>query len=141
MNFILDILSQVIKIIKKILPYIALALVLYFTFGVGGAFFSVAALSTTITLTGYGWAALAIGASFLLAPTETTAMVTRVATAIADTAAKVIAIAADALIKVAGAVAGSFFSSPIGFAVMGLGAYFLLSGHSKKDEDHQRGTA
>lgn len=133
-------LSSLIKkiwaVIKKVLPYILLALAVYFM---------VMPLGTTISM---AWAGipglasistqtamlLAAGAALIFAPEETVELVGKVADTIGDAAGAVI----EAGIDVAGDVLGSLFSSPIVLIGLAVGAY-LLFGRDRKEDERDRG--
>lgn len=132
LSFIGDIFTKIWRWIKKILPYLLLALALCVAF---------MASPLTIPLLGLvippGWASAAIiaGVSYLLAPEETAALVSPAVKAIGNSAAEVIA--------AAGTVAGaglsalsdaSGLSTLIMWGALGVLAYLLLTADRKEEE-------
>lgn len=122
-NWIGDLFSKIWKLFKKILPYIMIALAVFFTFG--GSF-----LLLGMELTGYAAAIAAMGISFLVAPEETVDVASGVAEAVGTAAGAVVAAG------VGGLASGLFNgeSSWLLIAAIAAGAFFLLS-RNKEDYD------
>lgn len=117
-NWIGDLFSKIWGLLKKILPYIMIALAVFFTFGGSLTLFG-------MVLEGYAAAIAAMGLSFLVAPDETIDVVTDVASAVGTAAGAVVS-------GVAGGVASGLFGddgSWLLVAAIVVGAYFLLSGN------------
>lgn len=116
-----DLFTKIWKLFKKILPYIMIALAVFFTFG--GSL-----VLLGMVLEGYAAAIAAMGLSFLVAPEETVDVTTDVAEAVGKAAGSVVAAGVGGLAS--GLFSGE--SSWLLFAAIAVGAYFLLS---RKDED------
>lgn len=118
-----DLFTKIWKLFKKILPYIMIALAVYFTFG--GSL-----VLLGMTLEGYAAAIAAMGLSFLVAPEETVDVTTDVAEAVGTAAGAVVAAGVGGLAS--GLFGGE--SSWLLIAAIAVGAYFLLSG-KERDTD------
>lgn len=116
-----DLFTKIWKLFKKILPYIMIALAVFFTFG--GSF-----ILLGMVLEGYAAAIAAMGLSFLVAPEETVDVATDVAEAVGEAAGAVVAAGVGGLAS--GLFGGE--SSWLLIAAIAVGAYFLLS---RKDDD------
>lgn len=117
--------TKIWKSFKKILPYLMIAAALYVGF-VGALPLTYLGIATSIPA---GWmsALFLAGTSYLLAPEETTALVSRAVTAIGDSATA----AAAAIGTAAGSLASGFFSSSglttaLVIGGVGLAAYLVL---------------
>lgn len=118
-----DLFTKIWRLFKKILPYIMIALAVYFTFG--GSF-----VLLGMELKGYAAVVAAMGLSFLVAPEETVDTVSGVAGSIGTAAGAIVAAGV-------GGVASGLFggeNSWLVFAAVAVGAYLLLSGGRKSDE-------
>lgn len=119
-SWIGDLFSKIWGLLKKILPYIMIALAVFFTFGGSLVLFG-------MVLEGYAAAIAAMGLSFLVAPDETIDTVTDVATDIGKAVGAVVSGAA-------GGVASGLFGddgSWLLIAAIAIGAYLLLSGRER----------
>lgn len=118
-----DLFTKLFDMIKKILPYILVALAIWFSLGLGIPALGIAG----------GWtsALLALGASFVLAPDETAAILSSAASAMGD----VLSTVATKVGSAAGDLTSSFASSSGIFtlALVGLGMYLLLSSDDKDE--------
>lgn len=85
LKWLFDLLARLWKLIKKVLPYILLAMAIYLV-AVGPIVFAAVGLELTGTAAALGLA----GASFLIAPGETAAAVSKAAEGIGDIAATVV---------------------------------------------------
>lgn len=126
-DFIGKIFESILSVIKKLLPYILIAAAAFFTFGGSMVLWG-------MTLSGGSAAALALGASFLLAPDETVALVDRTAHAIGDASVAVI----DAAVPVVSAIGTGLFSvltsNPLFWGAVAFFGYKYLT----KDDDKQQ---
>lgn len=124
-NEIRAVIDDIIAKIKEILPYLILIAALYV--GFGGVIWG---------LTGWGAAALFIGASYLVLPDETAAMMTEVAAAVGEVVEDVATAVAPIVDAVGGAistVASSVFGA-LGPWLIGGGLIYLYM-TSDKDKD------
>lgn len=116
-SWIGDLFTKLFDMIKKILPYILIALAIWFSLGLGIPALGIAG----------GWtsAALALGASFVVAPDETGALLSSAASAMGD----VLSTVATGVGSAAGDLTSSFATSSglLTLALFGFGAYLLLS--------------
>lgn len=123
-SWIGDLFSKIWGLFKKILPYIMIALAVFFTFGGSLTLFG-------MVLEGYAAAIAAMGLSFLVAPDATIDVVSGVA--------KDIGTAAGAIVSgAAGGIASGLFGddgSWLLVAAFAVGAYLLLS---RKEDDSTR---
>lgn len=122
-DWIGDLFTKIWKIFKQILPYIMIALAVYFTFGG-----SLKLLG--MVLEGYEAAIACMGISFLVAPEETIDTVTDVAEAIGTAAGAVVS-------GVAGGVAAGLFGGDntwMLIAAIAVGTYFLISGDANAND-------
>jgi hypothetical protein len=137
MSFLKKIFSWLGKLFKKLiklvklLPFILLALAVYLAFMTGGLSF----LGMTIPA-GYASAAIAVGASFLLAPEETKALVDKATNAIGGAAKNI----ASNVGAVAGSIASGFLESPLGLGLLAFGAWFFFIKDDKPKEEPARVT-
>lgn len=116
-------LKKIWKAIKKILPFILLAVATWLALGLP---FAIEALGISIAATSAN-ALLVAGASFLFAPQETGDVIGEALDSVGDTAGDVISTVTDVVSDGATAV----LSSPIGLIGIGLLLYFLFF----KDDD------
>lgn len=123
-SWIGDLFTKIWKLIKRVLPYIMIALAAYFTFG--GSY-----ILLGMTLEGYAAAVACIGVSFLAAPEETTDVVGGLAEDIGGAAGTIVAGGVGGLLS--GLTSDSSFLWIVAIAV---GAYFLLK---RKDESQEIG--
>lgn len=128
-----DLFTKLWDLMKKILPYVLLALAVWFSLGLG---------IPALGIVG-GWEAslLALGASFVLAPDETSALLSSGVTAMGD----VLTTAGTAVGDALGATASSLFtSSGLIWVALGVGAYFIWKGskdtarNEEKSQSRQR---
>lgn len=115
-NWIGDLFSKIWGLLKKILPYVMIALAVFFTFGGSLTLFG-------MVLEGYAAAIAAMGLSFLVAPDETIDVLTDVASDVSTAAGAVVS-------GVVGGVASGLFgdnNSWLLVAAIAVGAYLLLS--------------
>lgn len=131
-SWISDLFESIWGFIKRALPYILMAIATYFSFGALAPVFMAGTLAAEV---GWAGAALALGASYLLAPDETVSVVNGGIDAVGDSLSE--------LGQVAGSVAsdtlGSFFSSGFGlWAIIGVGAYLILT---RGNDDEERPTS
>lgn len=120
-----DLFTKIWRLFKKILPYIMIALAVFFTFGG-----SLPLLG--MVLEGYAAAVACIGISFLVAPEESIDVATNVSTAIGTAASAVVS-------GVAGGLAAGLFGgegSWVLIAAIAVGAYFLLSGEKDSRDNY-----
>lgn len=115
--------KKIWEAIKKILPYILLAIAIYLS--LGGA---LTIPFTSTVLQGTFHAMMVAGASFLLAPEETAELVSNAAHAIGDAASVVV----SETVGVVTTGVGALLTSPVGIAVMALGLWWLF-GRDKKE--------
>lgn len=121
-----DLFTKLWSLVKKILPYVMLALAIYFTFG--GSL-----VLLGMTLSGYGAAIAAVGISFLVAPEETVDVATGVAEDVGTAAGSII-----------GAAAGGLSSSLFGgngvlvAIAVAVGVWWLLSGDEPEKLNQER---
>lgn len=111
-----DLFTKIWRLFKKILPYIMIALAVFFTFGG-----SLTLLG--MVLEGYAAAVACIGISFLVAPEESVDVVTDVSAAIGTAAGAIVS-------GVAGGLAAGLFGNGGSWVLIGaiaVGAYFLLN--------------
>lgn len=124
-SWIGDLFTKLFSMMKKILPYILIALAIWFSLGLGIPALGIAG----------GWtsALLALGTSFVLAPDESAAVLSSAASAMGD----VLSTVATEVGSAAGDLTFSFVSSSGIFtlALVGLGMYLLLS---SDDEDEPK---
>lgn len=129
-DFIGNLFNKILETIKRVLPYILLAAAVYWGFG-GTAF-----LSTIFgpTMTGGAAAAIAVGASFLLAPEETVALIDRTAQAVGQAATAIVEAAVPVLQAVGDGLWSVLSSSPIFWALAGYLGYkvFLADDNKRK---------
>lgn len=118
-----DLFTKIWKIFKKVLPYIMIALAVFFTFG--GSI-----ILMGMVLEGYAAVIAAMGLSFLVAPEETTDVVTGVTESVSNAAGAIVAAGVGGLAS--GLFGGE--SSWLLIAAVAAGAYFLLSGREKDEE-------
>lgn len=123
-SFIGDLFSKIFNAIKKILPYILLAVAAFYSMGGSFAFLTELGIGPGITTALY-----AAGTSFLFAPEETAAVVGTAVSALGNVASKVVT-AATGVLGTGITALGSTLLLPI---ALGLGAYWLFT--RKKDED------
>lgn len=112
-----DLFGKIWGLFKKILPYLLTALAIWFSLGLG---------IPALGLVG-GWEAalLALGASFVLAPDETAALLSAGTEAMGD----VLTTAGTAIGDAVGATGSALVSSSgLLWIVLGIGVYFLLKG-------------
>lgn len=120
-----DFFNSILSVIKQVLPYVLLGCAVWLAFS--GLPISLGALGS---IPAGASAALAMaGASFLFAPEETAAILTNAASAIGDVASVIVSEATSLV----GTAVGGLFSSPAMLALLGFGAFYLLSGRSKQD--------
>lgn len=125
-EFITSLFNKVFSAIKKLLPYILLALAIWLSLG-----FAFTIPFTTFTIAaGYASALLVAGASFLFAPSETAEIVSKVATHVGDAVGSIVAAGVDVVTTGLGAM----LTSPVGLLALGVGLYFLF-GRSEKERD------
>lgn len=117
LNWLKKLFSSIIKLIKKILPVILLALALWVAFV---APFTIPLLG--VTLTGTAGALFLAGTSFLLLPEESADVVEDAARGLGRAATSVVTAAAG----VASAGIGALLTSPAGLALIGFGLWYLL---------------
>lgn len=123
-DWIGDLFSKIWGLLKKILPYVMIALAVFFTFGGSLTLFG-------MVLEGYAAAIAAMGISLLVAPDETIDVVTDVANDVGKAAGAIVS-------GVAGGVASGLFGdngSWLLIAAVAVGAYLLFSG---KESDNTR---
>lgn len=128
-SWISDLFESIWGFIKRALPYVLTAIALYFSMGALAPTF-MTGLGLTSAVTG-GWAAaaLALGASFVLAPEETAALYSGAVDSVGTVLSEVGQVAGDVI----SSTVGSFFSSGIGlWLLLGAGAYLLLSQDKKQ---------
>lgn len=121
-NWIGDLFTKIWKLFKKILPYIMIALAVFFTFG--GSI-----ILMGMVIEGYAAAIVAMGISFLVAPEETIDVTSDVAKAVGTAAGAVVAAGVGGLAS--GVFGGE--NSWLVIAAIAVGAYFLLSGNREND--------
>lgn len=120
-----DLLTSILNVIKRILPYVLLAIAAWYTMG-----------GTLTFLTELGIKAGAMtamymaGTSFLFAPDETAAVVVDAVQALGDVAGAVGTEAGNLLND----VTSSLLSGPAGWLMIGIGAYLLFSMLSKNTD-------
>lgn len=119
-NWIGDLFSKIWKLFKKILPYIMIALAVFFTFGGSLTLFG-------MVLEGYAAAVAAMGLSFLVAPEETIDVASDVAGDIGTAAGAIVSAAVGGVASGLSGDNGSWLL----IAVVAVGAYLFLS---RKDE-------
>lgn len=122
-DWIGDLFTKIWKIFKKVLPYIMIALAVFFTFG--GSI-----VLMGMVLEGYAAAIAAMGISFLVAPEETIDVTSDVAKSVGTAAGAVVAAGV-------GGVASGLFAgdnSWLLIAAVAAGAYFLFSGRKEDNE-------
>lgn len=124
-DWIGDLFTKIWKIFKKVLPYIMIALAVFFTFG--GSF-----ILMGMVLEGYAAAIAAMGISFLVAPEETTDVVTGVTESVGNAAGAIVAAGVGGLAS--GLVSGE--GSWLLIAAIAVGAYFLFSGKEEDDTEY-----
>lgn len=116
-SWIGELFTEIWKLFKKILPYIMIALAVFFTFGGSLTLFG-------MVLEGYAAAIAAMGLSFLVAPDETIDTVTGVADSIGEAAGAVIGGVTGGLVS---GLSGGENGVWIAIAIA-VGAWFLLNG-------------
>lgn len=129
-DFLKSVFTKIVGWIRDALPYIALGLAIYF---MAGGSFVFDLLGSTLTFTGVKGALLAVGASFLLAPGETSELVSTAAEAVIDVGTDILVAGVGALTTVAGAALGS----PLLLIGGGLLLLFFLGNDRKKREIDQ----
>jgi len=130
LKWVKKILNSILSFIKKILPYIMIALAIYFSLGLGSGLLA-GVTFFGVPITGSIAAMLAMGVSFLFAPKETAAVIGRVTTALGTVASGILATVGSVA---SGALSG-ILKSPFGLAVIGVGLYVLLAGKKKGERD------
>lgn len=132
MNFIEDIfkgisdlITSILNVVKRILPYVLLAIAAWYTMGGSLAFLTELGIEAG-AMTGLYMA----GTSFLFAPDETAAIVVDSVHALGDVASAVGTEAGNLLND----VTSSLLSGPAGWLIIGVGAYFLFSVLSKNSD-------
>lgn len=128
-SWIGDLFSRIWKLFKKILPYIMIALAVFFTFGGSLVLFG-------MVLEGYAAAVAAMGLSFLVAPDETIDTVSGVAESVGEAAGAVVS-------GVAGGLASGLFGGEwgwLGLVAIGVGAWWLF-GKDDKSTDRLASTS
>lgn len=129
-SWISDLFESIWRFIKRALPYVLMAIAAYFSLGALAPSFMAGLGLASATAGGWAAAALALGASFVLAPEETAALYSGAIDAVGG----VLSEAGQVVGDVVSDTVGSFFSSGIGlWLLVGVGAYFLLSSGKKKD--------
>lgn len=127
-SWISDLFESIWGFIKRALPYVLMAIATYFTLGALAPGFMAGLGLTSAAAGGWAAAALALGASFVLAPEETAALYSGAVDSVGNVLSKVGQVASD----VVSDTVGSFFSSGIGlWILLGAGAYLLLSSDKK----------
>lgn len=114
---LVDFLSKLWEELKPILAIAAIALALYFLGGGALTLFG-------LTFQGTGAAVAALVGAFIIDSETTTEVLTDVAEAVTDVATVI----AEGVGSVVGSTLSGFAKSPAGLALLGLGAYMLLSG-------------
>lgn len=129
-SWISDLFESIWGFIKRALPYVLMAIAVYFSMGALAPSFMAGLGLASATAGGWAAAALALGASFVLAPEETAALYSGGVDAVGDVLSEV----GQVVGNVASDTLESFFSSGVGpWLLVGVGAYFLLSSGKKKD--------
>lgn len=126
-DWIGDLFTKIWKLFKKILPYIMIALAVFFTFGGSLVLFG-------MVLEGYAAAVAAMGLSFLVAPEETIDTVSGVAEGVGEAAGAIVSGAA-------GGLASGLFSGELGWlglVAIGVGAWWLFGSDKQEDDDEKR---
>lgn len=126
-SWIGDLFTKIWKIFKKVLPYIMIALAVFFTFG--GSI-----VLMGMVLEGYAAAIAAMGLSFLVAPEETTDVVTGVTESVSNAAGAIVAAGVGGLAS--GLFGGE--SSWLLIAAVAVGAYFLFSKGGEDEEEYNK---
>lgn len=123
-SWISDLFESIWRFIKQALPYVLMAVALYFSMGALAPTFMAGLGLTSAVAGGWAAAALALGASFVLAPEETAALYSDAVDSVGHVLSEVGQVAGGVISD----TVGSFFSSGIGlWLLLGAGAYFLLS--------------
>jgi len=133
-DWVAGLVSEIVSIFKKILPYVALAFALYFMLASSPLTFTL--LGADMSIGGVMGACLAIGTSFLLAPDETTALATKLVQGAADVAEAVIVAAAGVIGAGVGALANSSGLSTLLIIGGGLWLYMQM----QKSKSHEADT-
>lgn len=129
-SWISDLFESIWSFIKRALPYVLMAIAIYFSIGALAPTFMAGLGLASATAGGWAAAALALGASFVLAPEETAALYSGAVDAVGDVLSEVGQVAGN----VVSDAVGSFFSSDTGlWLLVGVGVYFLLSSDKEKD--------
>lgn len=119
-----ELFTKLWSLMKKILPYVLLALAVWFSLGLG-----IPALGI---VGGWEAALLALGTSFVLAPDETSTLLSAGVAAMGD----VLTTAGTAVGDALGATASSLFtSSGLLWIALGVGAYFIWKNSKDTSED------
>lgn len=136
-DWIGDLFTKIWRLFKKILPYIMIALAVFFTFG--GSL-----VLLGMTLTGYAAAVAAMGISFIVAPDETVDVVTDVAEDVGTAAGAIVSTGI-------GGLASGLFGGENGWLwalLIAGGVYLLIRGNNddsrssgKEDGDAVNGEA
>lgn len=128
-SWISKLLSKLFDLVKKILPIVLLAAAVWLGLGFG---IPVAWLvAGALPLEGAGAALLLAGSSFLVAPGETSEVLSKAVGAVGDVASDV----ASTIVDVASSAAGALLSSPIGIAALVIGGLWLFGGKSDRKEN------
>lgn len=129
-SWISDLFESIWGFVKRALPYICLAIATYFTMGALAPTFMAGLGLTSAAAGGWATAALALGASFVLAPEETAELYSGAVDSVGSVLSEVGQVAGNVISD----TVGSFFSSGVGlWILLGVGAYFLLSSDKKPD--------
>lgn len=121
-DWIGDLFTKIWRLFKKVLPYIMIALAVFFTFG--GSL-----VLLGMTLTGYAAAIAVMGISFLVAPEETVDVITDVADDVGTAAGAIVSAGV-------GGLASGLFGGENGWLLALLiagGIYLLIRGESGSD--------
>lgn len=126
-DWIGDLFTKIWKLFKKILPYIMIALAVFFTFGGSLVLFG-------MVLEGYAAAIAAMGLSFLVAPEETIDTISGVAEGVGEAAGAIVSGTAGGLVS--GLFGGEW--GWLGLVAIGVGAWWLFGSGERKDNDDER---
>lgn len=125
-DWLSDLLGKIFKAIQKIIPIILVGVAIWLALGLAlplPAWLS-GMVGVSSIAAGTANALLALGASFLLAPTETGEVLSSAVSVVGDLAGDIAATAGD--------VVGSFLTSPGGLLLLGAGLLFLFAGRDKE---------
>lgn len=125
-KWLFNLLARLWKLIKKILPYILLAMAIYLV-AVGPIVWAAVGLELSGTAAALGL----VGASFLIAPGETAEVVSSAVDGVGDVAAKVVTEAGD---LIGTAVSSVFGGSFLTWLLIGAAVLFVVPSRKRKEE-------